>query len=124
MPHPLKAVLFAAFALTGVSALTLQVVWQRVISLHAGVDLFSVTTVVSAFLAGIGLGGLAGGVLADRLGARRSVLAFAASAAGIGLFAWASVWLFYDLYRAVAPDLQASRPRSPSTSPSWWCPPP
>ena len=92
--------LYAVFAGTGFSALTLQVVWQRVISLHAGVDLFSITTVVSAFLAGLGLGNLLGGVLADRLGPRRSILAFAASNAGIGLFAWASIWLFYDVYRS------------------------
>ncbi|MGH9264371.1 MAG: fused MFS/spermidine synthase [Acidimicrobiales bacterium] len=107
MTRGLRAVLFAVFALTGFSALTLQVVWQRVISLHAGVDLFSVTTVVAAFLAGIGLGSLAGGALADRLGPRRSLLAFAAAEAAIGLFAWASIWLFYDLYREVAPSLES-----------------
>ncbi|HEX2046889.1 MAG TPA: fused MFS/spermidine synthase [Acidimicrobiales bacterium] len=108
MTRPLKAALFAVFTLTGFSALTLQVVWQRVISLHAGVDLFSITTVVSAFLAGLGLGSLVGGVLADRLGPRRSLLAFAASEAGVGLFAWASIWLFYDLYREVAPSLEST----------------
>jgi spermidine synthase len=101
----LRAVLFAVFGLTGFSALTLQVVWQRVISLHAGVDLFSVTTVVAAFLAGIGLGSLAGGALADRLGPRRSLVAFAVAEAGVGVFAWASIWLFYDVYREAAPRL-------------------
>jgi spermidine synthase/MFS family permease len=100
-----KAVFFVVFTLTGFSALTLQVVWQRVISLHAGVDLVSFTTVVSAFLAGIGIGSLLGGNLADRLGARRSVVAFAASNLLIGAFAWFSIWLFYDLYRNVAPSL-------------------
>lgn len=97
--------LYLVFGLTGFSALTLQVVWQRVISIHAGVDLFSITTVVSAFLAGLGLGSLAGGWLADRLGARRALAAFAASNAGIGVFAWLSIWLFYDLYRSVAPHV-------------------
>jgi predicted membrane-bound spermidine synthase len=106
MPPRLKAVLFALFAATGFSALTLQVVWQRVISIHAGVDLFSITTVVAAFLAGLGIGTLAGGILADRLGPQRSVLAYAVSNAGIGLFAWFSVWLFYEVYRSVAPGLQ------------------
>ena len=105
MARRLKLVLVAVFAITGFSALTLQVVWQRVISLHAGVDLFSVATVVSAFLAGLGLGSLAGGVLADRLGPRRSLLAFAVSNAGIGAFAWFSVWLFYDVYRSFVPVL-------------------
>lgn len=103
--RPHVGVLVGAFALTGFSALTLQVVWQRVISLHAGVDLFSFTTVVSAFLAGLGLGSLAGGSLADRLGPRRSLLAFSASNAGIAAYAWVSVRLFYDGYRAVLPSV-------------------
>lgn len=101
-----RSLLFVVFAVTGFSALTLQVVWQRVISLHAGVDLFSFTTVIAAFLAGLGLGSLLGGVLADRLGPRRSLLAFAASNAGIGVFAWFSLWLFYDVYRSAVPHLE------------------
>ncbi len=108
MPRRLKAVLFALFAVTGFSALTLQVVWQRVISMHAGVDLFSFTTVVSAFLAGLGIGSLAGGALADRLGPRRSLLAFACSNAGIGVFAWLSIRLFYDGYRAMVPNVSGT----------------
>ena len=103
-----RTVLYAVFAVTGFSALTLQVVWQRVISLHAGVDLFSFTTIIAAFLTGLGLGSLLGGVLADRLGPRRSLLAFAASNAGIGLFAWFSLWLFYDVYREAVPHLEGT----------------
>lgn len=108
MPGRLKAVLFALFAVTGFSALTLQVVWQRVISMHAGVDLFSFATVVSAFLAGLGIGSLVGGTLADRLGPRRSLLAFAFSNAGIGVFAWLSIRLFYDGYRAMVPHVSGT----------------
>ena len=59
MPKAARGGLFAVFAATGFSALTLQVVWQRVISLHAGVDLLASTTVITAFLAGLGLGNLA-----------------------------------------------------------------
>src|SRR5687768_15681203 len=94
-----RAALTAVFGITGFSALALQVVWQRVISLHGGVDLFSTTTVVAAFLGGLGVGSLAGGRLADRLGSRGSILAFAASNTLIAGFALASPWLFYDLYR-------------------------
>jgi predicted membrane-bound spermidine synthase len=104
----LRPVLFVTFAATGFSALTLQVVWQRVISLHAGIDLIAATTVVTAFLAGLGLGNLAGGGLADRLGARRSLLAFALSNAAIGGFAWISLWLFYDVYRRFAAALDSA----------------
>jgi spermidine synthase/fucose permease len=93
------------FAVTGFSALTLQVVWQRVIALHSGVDLVSFTTVVAAFLAGLGLGNLIGGWLADRLGRRTALAAFSAANLVIGLFAFASIWLFYDVYEAQAEQL-------------------
>jgi predicted membrane-bound spermidine synthase len=98
--------LVALFALTGFSALCLQVVWQRVISIHSGVDLFASATIVAAFMAGLGLGNLLGGALADRLGARRSLLAFAGANLGVGAFGWASIAIFYDLYRQVAAYVQ------------------
>ena len=97
---PLRVVM-ALFAVTGFSALCLQVVWQRVISIHGGVDLFSSATVVAAFMAGLGLGNLLGGALADRLGPKNSMLAFAAANLGIGLFGWVSIAIFYDGYRAL-----------------------
>jgi spermidine synthase len=101
----LRRLLAALFAATGFSALTLQVTWQRIISLHSGVDLASTTTVVAAFLGGLGLGSLFGGRLADRVGARRSLQYFAGANVAIGAFAAISTWLFYDLYRAIAPGL-------------------
>ena len=61
---PPRHLVTALFAVTGFSALCLQVVWQRVISIHGGVDLFSSTTVVAAFMAGLGLGNIVGGALA------------------------------------------------------------
>ena len=103
----LRQLVLALFALTGFSALCLQVVWQRVISIHGGVDLFSSATVVAAFMAGLGLGNLLGGALADRIGARRSILAFAVANLGIGLFGWASIAIFYDGYRALAEHIQS-----------------
>ena len=97
------------FALTGVAALALQVVWQREISMNSGVDLSSSTTVVAGFLAGLGIGSLLGGRLADRVGPERSLLLFALANVGVAVFAWFSTALFYDLYREVAPSL-SSRP--------------
>jgi spermidine synthase len=102
-----STIVTALFAATGFAALCLQVVWQRVISIHGGVDLFSTATVVAAFMAGLGLGNLLGGALADRLGPHRSILAFAAANAAIGLFGWASIAIFYDGYRALAPHVQS-----------------
>ncbi len=100
-----RRLLAAIFAATGFAALTLQVVWQRLISLHSGVDLSSTTTVVAAFLGGLGLGSLAAGRLADRWGPRRCIVAFAAANAAIAAIAAISTFLFYDLYERVAPDL-------------------
>jgi spermidine synthase len=99
--------LSALYGLSGFTALVFQVVWQRVIGLHAGVDLFSVTTVVTAFMAGLGLGSLGGGALADRLGARGSLVAFALSKAGLALFGVVSLPLLHDGYRAVAPHVDS-----------------
>src|SRR5512134_336880 len=100
-------VVLVLFALTGFSALCLQVAWQRVISIHGGVDLFSSATVVAAFMAGLGLGNLLGGAVADRLGARLSILAFAVANLAIGLFGWASIAIFYDGYRGLAEHIQS-----------------
>src|SRR5262245_39146394 len=58
-------------------------------------------------MAGLGLGNLVGGTLADRLGPKRSILAFAVANLGIGLFGWASIAIFYDGYRALAAHVQS-----------------
>lgn len=97
----LEAVFFA----TGFAALLLQVVWQRIISLHAGVDLVASTTVVAAFMAGLGLGNLLGGFVADRLSPRATLAFYAASVATVGVYGLVSPTLLYDGYRAVAPSL-------------------
>ena len=52
------------FCTTGFAALLYQVVWQRVLYSTFGVNVEAVTTVVTAFLAGLGVGSLAGGRLA------------------------------------------------------------
>ncbi|MDQ4068468.1 MAG: fused MFS/spermidine synthase, partial [Actinomycetota bacterium] len=36
------------------------------------------------------------------------LLAFAASNAGVGVFAWVSIWLFYDVYRSAVPHLDGT----------------
>jgi predicted membrane-bound spermidine synthase len=52
------------FCTTGFAALLYQVVWQRVLYSTFGVNVEAVTTIVTAFLAGLGVGSLAGGRLA------------------------------------------------------------
>ena len=86
----------AAFFGSGFAALLYEVVWERLLSLFSGSGVISATLVVAAFLAGLGMGSLAGSAWADRLSARQAVSAFAIANAAIAVFALASPALFYD----------------------------
>lgn len=85
--------LFPVFFLSGSAALVYQVVWQRALYAIYGVDILSVTIVVTAFMLGLGLGSLAGGALSRRY-PRAAVTLFALSELGIGLYGAFSLRLF------------------------------
>ena len=84
------AVVGAIFFLSGAAALVYQISWQRLLFTSFGVDIESVTIVVSTFMCGLGLGAIAGGALADRFHSRPLVL-LALCELGIGLFGLVSV---------------------------------
>jgi spermidine synthase len=88
--------LLAIFFLSGFAALLYQVVWQRMLALFSGSDIYSSTLIVAAFMAGLGVGHLAGGHLADRFSRRRTLLLFAASELAIALFSVLSPALYHD----------------------------
>lgn len=77
------------FFVSGAAALVYQVCWQRLLFTTVGVDIESITIVVSVFMLGLGLGALAGGQLADRF-PDSALRLFAAAEMGIGLFGWFS----------------------------------
>jgi hypothetical protein len=54
------------FLISGFAALIYQIVWQRVLLTAFGVNIESVTVVVSVFMFGLGIGSLVGGVLSKR----------------------------------------------------------
>jgi predicted membrane-bound spermidine synthase len=89
-------VLFAIFFISGFTALQYQVVWQRMLGLFSGSDVRSVTIIVAAYLAGLGLGSLVGGFLSDLLSNRQCVYIYSWCNLGIAIFALSSRWLFYD----------------------------
>ena len=73
------------FFVSGVAALVYQVCWQRLLFAAFGVDIDSVTIIVSVFMLGLGLGALVGGDLADRRPAW-ALRFFAFAELGIGIF--------------------------------------
>ena len=53
--------LFPVFFLSGTAALIYQIAWQRALFAVYGLDILSVTVVVTAFMLGLGIGSLLGG---------------------------------------------------------------
>lgn len=98
------------FVLSGLSALIYQVAWQRILALHSGVGLYSVSVIVAAFLAGLGLGSHLGGVASARVGPRRALAVFAVLEFAIGVLGALSPYVYYDWLYPLA---------SPLPSPSW-----
>lgn len=82
-----------AFFTSGFAALIYQVVWQRVLFASFGINIEAVTIVVTAFLAGLGIGSIAGGRISTRNG-RALLLAFVLVEASIGIYGLISVRLF------------------------------
>ncbi len=86
------------FLISGFAALIYQIVWQRVLFAAFGVNIESITIIVSLFMFGLGLGSLAGGILASRHTGAAPKL-FLACELGIGLFGIFSIPLI-DLVSA------------------------
>jgi len=98
---------YVLFFLSGVPALIYQIVWQRTLFAIYGVNMESVTVVVSAFMLGLGLGSLAGGRISRNPAAPLLPL-FGAFELGIACYGVLSLPLFHWVARftAGAPALE------------------
>ncbi len=86
-------ILYFIFFLSGVSALIYQIVWQRSLFAIYGVNMESITVVVTAFMLGLGLGSLFGGWLSKH--SRVPVLGvFAVAELTLAIFGFFSLALF------------------------------
>jgi len=85
------------FFLSGAAALVYQVAWQRLLALLSGVSSVSVSIIVAAFMAGLGLGAEWGGRRSVRLAPGRALFAFACLELGIAAFGYLSPFVYYDL---------------------------
>jgi predicted membrane-bound spermidine synthase len=99
--------LYPLFFLSGFPALLYQIVWQRTLFSIYGVNIESVTVVVSAFMLGLGLGSLAGGRISRHPRVPLLVL-FGAAELGIAAYGLASLPLFHWVagFTAGVPPLQ------------------
>lgn len=98
--------LHVLFFLSGFPALLYQIVWQRALLSIYGVNIESVTVVVSAFMLGLGLGSLAGGVVSR---SRVPLLVvFASMEFAVAAFGMVSLRLFHwaEVYTAGAPPFE------------------
>lgn len=73
------------FFVSGIPALVYQVAWQRKLILLSGVGSFSISTIIAAFMVGIGFGSALGGRMSHSLGRRSSLFCFALVELFIGL---------------------------------------
>jgi spermidine synthase len=85
---------YAIFVLSGFSALLYQVVWQRSLFAIYGINVESVTVIVTAFMLGLGVGSLVGGE-ASKNPRRPALLLFSLVELGIGAFGFLSLPLFH-----------------------------
>lgn len=81
----MRVVVLACFFLSGASGLILEMLWTRMLTLVFGSTTLAVSTVLTAFMGGLGLGSYLAGRYADRL--KHPVRAYALAEAGIGLYA-------------------------------------
>ena len=73
------------FFLSGSAGLVYQVLWMRSLGLFFGSDMYGVSIILGTFMAGLALGSLLGGQLAERT--RRPLLWYGIAELGIGLIA-------------------------------------
>lgn len=88
----LRKLLFFLFFLSGFSALVYEVVWARQLGLVFGNTVYAVSTILTIFFAGLALGSLIFGWLADRK--KKLLLIYAILELGIGIYATLTPFMF------------------------------
>ncbi|MGB7769690.1 MAG: fused MFS/spermidine synthase [Verrucomicrobiia bacterium] len=100
----LNVCIYACFFLSGATSLVYEVLWSREFVTVFGNSSYAISIVLCAYMAGLGLGGLAGGRLAD--GMKRRTMFFGGFQALIAVWALAVPFLLARL-RGMTPDLSA-----------------
>ena len=88
----LPLALGVCFFLSGAGSLVLEVVWTRLLRLVFGTTTLAISTILVAYMTGLGLGGFLGGRFASRV--RDSVRAYGWIEIGVGIYALAVPAIF------------------------------
>lgn len=91
-----SSLILVTFFSSGCAALIYQIVWQRYLFTGLGVDIDSVTLIVSTFMLGIGIGGALGGWLADRRPSQRLKM-YAQAEFALAVIGVSSPWIFSQI---------------------------
>ncbi len=80
---PWRVILVLLYTVSGLTGVAYEVLWAKMISIQFGANIFGVVFTVTAFMAGLGIGSLAG----MRWKARDPVLTFSLLEAGVAIYA-------------------------------------
>src|SRR5580700_7881841 len=100
-PQKSVAWIYVLFFFSGFPALLYQIVWQRALFAMYGINIQAVTTIVAAFMLGLGLGSLLGGIL-SRKNSVALLQIFGAIELGIGTFGILSLRIFQHVAKFTA----------------------
>jgi spermidine synthase len=101
--------IYACFFLSGATALLFEMLWSRQFVTVFGNSSYAISIVLCAYMAGLGLGGLFGGWLADRITQRAIV--YGAAVAIVTIWAVA-IPMLLDWLRVIVPTLVLLSPDS------------
>ena len=105
----LRVVIYVMFFLSGATALVFEILWSRQFVTILGNSSYAISVVLCAFMAGIGIGALLGGRVADRF--PRRLLVYAIIQAGVALWAM-GIPVLLDGMRVWLPGLSLLAPQS------------
>lgn len=86
-----RSLAFAAFFLSGASSLIFQTIWTRMLHHVFGATSVAISTVLTVFMAGLGLGAYLGGRYAARI--RHPLITYALAELAVGVFGLLIPWL-------------------------------
>ena len=98
LPGPLVFLItLAVVCVSGFASLLYQVVWQRLLTIFSGADVFSATVIVASFMGGLGIGTAVGGHVADRVSGRVSLALVGVAEIAVGVFGFFSAWVYHGV---------------------------